>query len=279
MKKILLISCLLVACLVFWGMGKAEAAIWTLSDVNSTVKIDDSTSVGAYQWQIDGYNNLFQHQYWYRVGSSGGEQPITNLPLISANLVGPSRLLDLKYGNDSLEIRVNYLLIGGAVGSHKSDLGATVLVTNKTNSSMDFHLFKYTDFDIYSNAGFDIGTFMGLWDIWQRDQFSGFYDESVMTPQMNLWEIAFRTSLLDKLNDGNPTTLLNQTSPLVGGADQFVTWAAQWDRTLTAASGPGSSYIIDEDNFITFATPEPGTLILLGSGLLGLWGFRKKFKN
>ena len=48
------------------------------------------------------------------------------------------------------------------MGSHKSDLDAAILVTNKTDSSMDFHLFKYTDFDIYSNAGFDIGTFMDL---------------------------------------------------------------------------------------------------------------------
>jgi hypothetical protein len=274
MKKILLISCLLVACLVFWGSGKAEAAIWTLTDVNSTVQVNDSTSVGAYQWQIDGYNNLFQHQYWYRVGSSGGEQPITNLPLISAQM-GFNKYLDLKYGNDSLEIRVNYLLTGGAVGSHKSDLAADIAVTNLTGSSMDFHLFKYTDFDIYSNAGFDIGTLMNPMTISQRDQFSGFYDESVMVPQMDLWEIAFRPSLLDKLNDGNPDNLLNQTSPLVAGLGQYVTWAAQWNRTI----GPGGSFIMPEDNYITFATPEPGTLILLGSGLLGLWGFRKKFKN
>jgi hypothetical protein len=25
--------------------------------------------------------------------------------------------------------------------------------------------------------------------------------------------------------------------------------------------------------------PEPGTILLLGSGLLGLWGFRRKFKK
>ena len=85
MKKILLIS-MLVGCMsgLLGKWAKLKLLYGHLTDVNSTVQVNDSTSVGAYQWQIDGYNNLFQHQYWYRVGSSGGEQPITNLPLISA---------------------------------------------------------------------------------------------------------------------------------------------------------------------------------------------------
>ena len=156
MKKIVLISILLVACLVFWGMGKAEAAIWNLSDVNSTVQVNDSTSAGVYQWNIDGFNNLYQMQFWYRVGNVA-EQPITNLPLLSATQ-GDAKNLNLTYGNASLEIRVNYTLTGGAVNSHTSDLGDAVAVTNKTGSSMDFHLYKYADFDLYGSPGGDIGS-------------------------------------------------------------------------------------------------------------------------
>jgi hypothetical protein len=269
MKKIVLISILLVGCLVFWGMGKAEAVVWGLSDGNSTLQVNDATSVGAYQWNIDGFNNLFQYQYWYRVGNVA-EQPITNLPLISATPLGTS-VLQLKYGDANLEIRVNYLLTGGAVNSHTSDLAATLVVTNLTQSSMDFHLFKYTDFDIYSNAGFDTGTLKNLNTIRQIDQNSGFYEESVLTPQMDLWEIAFWSTLLAKLNDGNPTNLLDVTSPLAGGAAQFVTWATQWDRTIDA----GGSFTMSEDNNIARQIPEPNTLILLGFGLVGAGLYRR----
>ena len=272
MKKIVLVSILLVGCLVFWGMGKAEAVVWNLSDANSTLTVNDATSIGASQWNIDGFNNLFQYQYWYRVGNVA-EQPITNLPLTSAQIFG-TKLLTLVYQDPSVKVEVNYLLTGGAVNSHTSDMATTLVVTNKTQSSMDFHLFKYTDFDIYSNVGFDIATIKNVNTIRQSDQFSGFFEESVFTPQMDLWEIAFFTSLRDKLDDGNSDNLLNLTSPLAGGAAQFVTWATQWDRTIAS----GGSFTMSEDNNITEEQgkiPEPISLILLGSGLAGVGLYRR----
>ena len=41
----------------------------------------------------------------------------------------------------------------------------------------------------------------------------------------------------------------------------------------------GNAFAIDDLRLDPPAVPEPGTLLLLGSGIIGLWGLRKKFKK
>jgi len=62
------------------------------------------------------------------------------------------------------------------------------------------------------------------------------------------------------LNDGGPTTLAD--NPGVGPGD--ATWAFQWDFLLN----PGQTFQVSKDKRIG-AVPEPASLLLLGSGLLG----------
>lgn len=73
-----------------------------------------------------------------------------------------------------------------------------------------------------------------------------------------------------------------------------------WTKSTISLGGPGTAYITGFDptpgtwsilasgagTWFGFAAssnvapvPEPSTLFLMGSGLLGLWGFRKKFKK
>ena len=54
--------------------------------------------------------------------------------------------------------------------------------------------------------------------------------------------------------------------------------------SLMSNTGYQSSWVIGNTAFAwgvrdISPIPEPSTLLLLGSGLIGLWGFRKKFKK
>jgi hypothetical protein len=82
----------------------------------------------------------------------------------------------------------------------------------------------------------------------------------VVTPAPSHHEANTFPTTLASLTDGNPTTL-NDNDTATGDA----TWAFQWDLTIA----PGGSSIISKDKHIS-AVPEPVSIMLLGTAMLGL---------
>ncbi len=241
----------------------------TLTDGNSSVLIDPGSQAGANNWTVDGTNQLFQQWFWYRVGSTGPEAPINTIS--APTVVTPTaRIADISYtSQNNLSVDVTYVLTGGTPGSLTSDVSEVIRINNLGSSSLDFHFFQYTDFDLGGDPQGDTARLVNANTIQQFDP-NAISSETVVTPAANRYEVNFFANTLNSLNDGSPTTLNNNGGPLTGDT----TWAFEWDVTIPA----GGSFIISKDKNIR-PVPEPLSLILLGCGMVGLIELRRRIKK
>jgi len=221
-------------------------------------------------WVVDGQNELAQQWFWYRVGSTGPEQPISAIgaPVFSTP---NARTLYTTYNNGSIGVTINYLLTGSSPGSGKSDVSESISITNASAAPIQFHFFQYSDFDLGGPGGDTVQLGRNLRGLFnEADQTDGtvLLTETVVTPGANHGEAAFYNATLVKLSDGNPDTLNDNAGPVGPGN---VTWALEWDFTIN----PGSSVGITKDKYLQ--VPEPSVLGLLSVGLLAL-GLKRRGK-
>lgn len=270
MKRSLKVLCFALALVLVAALspGLGNATTYLLTDLNSSVSIDDASQAGVYGWQVDGNNRLYQQWFWYRVGNQTPEQPISNLTLVSATTGFGTTGLQLVYKDPTglFDVTITYILTGGAVGSGTSDLAETIRITSLSSASLDFHFFQYSDFDLNGPGG-DTVTMVNANTVRQTGQ--GIVSETVITPSPTLTELAYWSATLNKLNNANVDNLNGTGGPL-GPGD--VTWAFQWDTSIAA----GGTYIISKDKHIV---PLPATALLLGTGLLGLVGLRYRSRK
>jgi len=261
-RRILWMLFVVVALVAYTPVCSADV---TLIDGNSQVTIDPASQAGTNAWLVNGANYLFQQWFWYRLGGAP-ESSIDTLTLTGVTPFLGTRGVSLDYTSAGFfTMRVDYILAAGPVGSPSADLGETITIVNTGGTSLDFHFFQYSDFDLggVGNPQQDIVEVLNANTVRQTGGGTSFSETVQTGSNPARWEAstwAALTPTLVSLTDGAATTLNNNA--LAGPGD--ATWAFQWDKTLTANGG---TLQISKDKHLEIV-PEPAAILLLGTGLL-----------
>jgi hypothetical protein len=250
--------------------GASMAATVTLTDGNSTALVNVDSSAGMYHWDVDGYNQLNQQWFWYRT-DAGVQAPINTISAGSAVYSGLNTVT-VTYENTDLKLEILYSLTGGGLGSGTADIIESIQAWNKKGTSMDFHLYQYSDFNLLNDPSGDTVEISGN-PIDGYDyalQYKGLTQiaEAITSPAANRAEAGLTPSTLNSLNGASVYNLNNSDTAGPGDA----TWALQWDASIDA----GGSFWLFKDKLLSIEPiPEPSTLALIALGL-GAWGLARR---
>lgn len=243
----------------------ANSAVLALSDGNSLVAYDpdlfgNPVNNGVILWTVDDVNQLFQNQFWYRLGSEGRENTINTLQLTRVEQAQPtSNQLSVAYTATDFEISLNFKLLGSVPDSGKSQLFENIKIKNTGSNPLDFHFFNYSDFDLNENGQQDT-------TIISNNQAKQFDRVTVLTevvdPVASYYQVSRFSDILDSLNDNTPTTLNNFTGAIKGEN----TYAFQWNFILN----PEQSFVINNLKIIKPVPESKMTLSLIVFSILML---------
>ncbi len=252
-------------CFAVW---QTQAADFDLNHKNSAVGINiTNANAGVASWSVDGVNSLNRQGFYYRVGS-GPEllvQSISSSPTVSFTQVpNVISMLDVTYASQNYSVRTVFQLTGGNAGSGFSGLSETITVKNLSSSILDFHLFQYSDFDLWGLASGQVAqySFDALGQPYKVTQTDGTHSVTetlnANTAPIGHFEAALGNATFASLTDGAATVLNDNPNSGLGNA----TFAYQWNASL-AANG-GTLTISKLLNIV----PEPtvATIFLVGIG-------------
>lgn len=248
----------------------ANANNYTITDMNSSVSVNDGSvldghAVGAYNWTINGVNQLSEQWFWYSV-EGAPQQGIDTLGLTSSS--AGTNTLTLNYGSASyFQIAVTYTLKGGSAGQWTSDLGESISITNDSTNASSFSFYQYSNFDLMGAASGDTAWLSGPNTVNQQGK--GMMVSETVTPTPGYYELATTYQTLNELNSGGYYTLNDSAGPVTGDT----TWAFQWNKVLNK----GDKLLINKDISIAHVPDGGSTLILLGVALGALTFLKRRW--
>jgi hypothetical protein len=197
----------------------------TLQDRNSILRINPASSDGAFSWNVDGVEHLYQQWFWLRQSASGGQSSLDTLGLPLGVSLSSSNAT-INYVGAGLNVNVGFVLQGRAPGSGASDLAQTLALQNTTSSAITLHVFQYSDFEM----GGDSVSFPTANSVVQSGG-TGTMTQTVQSPVPSAWEASFYPGSFSRISGSTAVTLGNTITPPLTG-DQ--TFGYQWSASLSA---------------------------------------------
>lgn len=249
---------------------QAARGDFALTDGNSVTTISDRN--GMTVWKVNNTaDNVFLSNYYVRVGATGNELALRDLlGAPTAEVVG-SNQVTLTYSGSTLRAVVNYTLTGGAPGVFDSRVASSITLTNLGATSLDLHLFQYSDFDLTFDQSNQLDQIRYLSPsslIQYRAGTPYHLEASVGTAPTHYQATSnFLDFYFKFFFDQDGPTTLNDT-PSVGALfpdpPTDSAFAFQWDRGLES----GASFRVDS-SFRLSSVPEPSGFLLLSLGSIG----------